>query len=865
MHHWRQNRTFVALFLWTIGLWGIGGISRGLTASADDRAAIDGTVAAAQAQNESWWGHIFSSDYMPRWMCMHNELDVIWTHLISDVLIALAYYSIPIALLYFVRRRKDIVFSLIFYCFAMFILACGTTHVFSVIAIWHPYYRLDGIVKAVTAVISIVTAVLLWSLIPKALALPSPAQLQSANSRLQEEMAVRLRAETDLRNLTAQLESRVRERTQELENSNMRFRTIADAIPQLMWTAEPAGTVNYCNARWSQYAQMSLEQTRERGWQSILHPDDADKTTALWNKAIESGVGYFGECRLRRGSDGAYRWFLVRGDGIRDSSGAITQWIGTCTDIDEQKRALELEAAKVQAEASNRAKSEFLANMSHEIRTPMSAILGYADLLLDPEQSSSDRHNAINVMRRNGRHLLALINDILDLSKIEAGEMNVEHITCSPCQILGEVTSLMRVRAKDAGLDFELKIEGPIPQTIQTDPMRLRQILINLVGNAVKFTKSGWVRLEAKLSDPPDAANPHMRFTVVDSGIGMTADQIARLFKPFMQADMSTTRRFGGTGLGLTISQRLARALGGEITVDSAPGRGSLFAVTIETGSLAGVKLQSDCAEAFRGMDQLTNPVEPPALRLNARILLADDSPDNQGLLSLYLRKAGAKVTIAEDGLIAYQKAMEAMGEASQPGGNGFDLILMDMQMPQLDGYGAASKLRGIGYRGPIIALTANAMVTDREKCLTAGCTDYLTKPVTQDELLNMIHKHLLASSASGSPEAAKGKASEQRRAGKNEDALNQFRLAFVAHLPSDVRRLLVYLEEKRFNELAKLAHQFAGTAGAFAYTDIGDIAASIERDIISGAPPGLISSKVQTLVKLIRGVEGYDHANEKT
>jgi PAS domain S-box-containing protein len=513
---------------------------------------------------------------------------------------------------------------------------------------------------------------------------------------------------------------------------------------------------------------------------------------------------------------------------------------------------------------ANLAKSEFLANMSHEIRTPMSAILGYADLLLAPDQSISDRHNAVNVIRRNGDHLLTVINDILDLSKIEAGEMTVESIACSPHKIISEVTSLMRGRASERGLQFELKVEGAIPETIQTDPTRLRQILINLTGNAVKFTESGKVGLVAKLVDPPDSPNPRMRFEVVDSGIGMTAEQMQRLFQPFMQADNSTTRRFGGTGLGLTISRKLAQSLGGDISVESAPGQGSIFAVTVAAGSLAGVKMHSNFTESLSDSDALVSPVTPTRTLLNGRILLAEDGHDNQALLGAYLRKAGAEVTVAENGRIACQKVADAMGAKDEPG---FDLVLMDMQMPELDGYGATSKLRSMGYRGPIIALTANAMATDRAKCLQAGCTDYMSKPVKREDFLRTVHRHLVNAMESAATEPVKSAEVQGTRSESNglDEVLVEFLPKFIAGLPNEVDGLLGCLTAAQADELRKQAHQIKGTAGLYRFLEISNSASLIESELLQGKGIESIASQVGELVQLIRGVEGYDRAKEMT
>jgi signal transduction histidine kinase/ActR/RegA family two-component response regulator len=389
------------------------------------------------------------------------------------------------------------------------------------------------------------------------------------------------------------------------------------------------------------------------------------------------------------------------------------------------------------AESANRAKSAFLANMSHEIRTPMTAILGFADLLLEPGQGMSERLNCVQTIRRNSEHLLAIINDVLDISKIEAGKMTVERVECSPAQVVTDVASLMRVKAAEKDLMLSVVFDGPIPKTIATDPMRLRQILINLVGNAVKFTPKGDIQLKVYR----DAArDDNMHFAVQDSGVGIAPEQQAQLFQPFTQADISTTRRFGGTGLGLTISKRLAEAMGGGIDVTSQVGQGSTFDLSVNTGPLNGVPM-------YYGLEESTFPLQTPHStepapiitdRLCGRILLAEDGPDNQRLISHHLRKAGAQVTIAENGARAVEMALAAVAA-----GEAFGMIFMDMQMPELDGYGATAKLRSRGYATPIVALTAHAMASDREKCLRAGCTDYLTKPVDRTLLLGMATKYL--------------------------------------------------------------------------------------------------------------------------
>ncbi len=387
------------------------------------------------------------------------------------------------------------------------------------------------------------------------------------------------------------------------------------------------------------------------------------------------------------------------------------------------------------ADAANRAKSRFLANASHELRTPLTAILGYADLLADSELSEQQRDLHLQTIRRNGQILLELINDLLDLSKIEAGKMVVERTDCSPYEIAEELASLMRVRAVEKGLSLETDYAFPIPQTIRTDPIRLRQILMNLVGNAIKFTKQGGVRITVGLERQP-VASPRLQFSVADTGIGISGPAIAQLFRPFTQVDTSTTRHFGGTGLGLAISQRLAKMLNGEVTVVSEPGKGSTFTVSVDPGSLQDVPMLQ--APPKYGAEEPRPKTARRKETLRGRVLLAEDGKDNQRLIAVILKKAGLEVDLAENGQIACDCATASADE-----GRPYDLILMDMQMPELDGYGATRRLRQDGWQGPIIALTAHAMAGDREKCLQAGCDGYLSKPIERETFLTAVARHL--------------------------------------------------------------------------------------------------------------------------
>ena len=549
---------------------------------------------------------------------------------------------------------------------------------------------------------------------------------------------------------------------------------------------------------------------------------------------------------------------------LRQSKEQSEQYAAT---LESNNQALE-ESSRI-AKSATRAKSDFLANMSHEIRTPMTAILGYADILLDEEgieKAPVHRRQALKTIKRNGDHLLGLINDILDLSKVEAGKMQIEPIRCSPCDLLAEVVSLMRVRADAKQLKLEIEMVSPVPETIFTDPLRLRQVLVNLVGNAIKFTDQGEVRIAVQLTTCGAAVPAALRFDVTDTGIGMNEEQIGKLFQAFSQVDNSSTRKFGGTGLGLCISKRLTAAMGGKIEVHSTPGKGSTFSVTIDPGPLDGIRMIQNAKEAM--FEHPPTPTTAPLdeIKLSGRILLAEDGPDNQRLIAFVLRKAGAEVTLAENGQIAHDEAKAALAQ-----GRPFDVILMDMQMPVLDGYEATRRLRSEGYTGPIVALTAHAMAEDRKKCLDAGCDDFGTKPIDRQKLLttvahwmnpgqtNELPKPIAAPTAA--PAASESNTSNTMPSPfiysqmATDPDLGELVDLFVQEMPDRINALETHARSRDWQQLTRTAHQMKGAAGSYGFSEITPFAARLEAAARNGSQEEEILSTLNELLSLCRQV----------
>ncbi|MFN8944709.1 MAG: ATP-binding protein [Pseudobdellovibrionaceae bacterium] len=391
---------------------------------------------------------------------------------------------------------------------------------------------------------------------------------------------------------------------------------------------------------------------------------------------------------------------------------------------------VEMQTTRDEAERASQAKSSFLANMSHEIRSPLGAIMGFVGLLRDSGLTPEEISKYLSVIDRNSNHLLRIIDDILDLTKVEAGKMVVEKMEFSLIEFLADFSSMAGIRSRENGIIFQLKSDSQIPEKVITDPTRVRQILSNVVGNAIKFTENGRVELLVSYK------NNALQFVVTDTGRGISEEQRNHLFQAFAQADSSTTRKFGGTGLGLILTKKLSQALGGHFElVESQIGKGSIFEVVIPVSVTEKVELKS--VESLKSITPTSYSPEVKAVNLKGfDVLLVEDSPDNQYLIDKILNKTGAQLTIADNGAIGVKEALARK----------FDVILMDIQMPVMDGHEAVKTLRSKGYVGPIVALTAHAMKEERDRAIQSGFSHFLTKPIHRNnltELLEGLHRPL--------------------------------------------------------------------------------------------------------------------------
>ena len=646
---------------------------------------------------------------------------------------------------------------------------------------------------------------------------------------------------------------------EELQRANRRFQQAAELVNAIIYEWDlKSGIVQRSPTIHKLIGYLPEETSNDSNWwRNQVHPDDLHLCFNALNNLSPGSKTIYAEYRVKHA---AGHFIYVCDRAFLDWEGdQVVRMLGITEDISQHKATEEvLRKAKDAAEAANQAKSMFLANMSHEIRTPLGAILGFTELCLTPGIDEEEKSRSLMTIKKNSTLLSRIIDDILDLSKVEAGKMEIEFLDVLLPDLICDVLNLLRVQAESKGLALVVRNSGPVPRVIRTDPTRLRQVLLNIVGNAIKFTESGGVTVTLQWEASIDSAvRSWLQIDVTDTGVGMAAEQVNSLFKHFSQTDTSTTRRFGGTGLGLVLAKRLAQALHGDV---------SLFRTELNRGSTFRIIIDPLCdanPELLENLSLATDKILPTEYYseqhlAHVRLLLVDDVVDNLVMIRLFLKAVGATVDTTNNGAAAIVKAFE----------HEFDLILMDIQMPGMDGHQAVKILRQKGFRKPIIALTAHAMREERDRCLTSGFTAYLTKPIAPNTLYDSIRRlvsdrTINHSSTKDQPMATYEKESLDPadfglRVGpmdkfvaeliKTDPELREIRNEFLRNLQNEFAVIKGAFVSKNYKLLRERTHVLRGSAGNYGFVDLFDWATSIEQELTQESKSGLLDCLMQKL-----------------
>lgn len=654
----------------------------------------------------AWLERIFGQNFMPHGHCYLWSPAMVWAQVSCNLLIFLAYAAIATTLAVLVRRIKNIPFAWVYLAFGTFILSCGLTHAFDVITVWHPIYWADAGVRAITATASVATGLLLVPLLPKAVAFADAARLSIERGQMLESAHASLEAAHD------ELAERERDAQRRASVSEEQVRSLVQSMPQLAWISDASGKHVFRNKRWNQYSGLSLQDPDDPTWRDMHHPDTVERAVGQWYAALSSKRPYDVEGMFRR-YDGEYRWFLIRAVPVLDAAGDVVSWMGTCTDIHDQKLLHE------EALRTARMKDEFLATVSHELRTPLNAILGWSRLLKAGKIPAEQRDRALESVERNASAQARLVDDLLDVSRIISGKMRIEPRQMNPAEAIEAALEAVRPAAAAKGVDLMVAMDATAG-TVVADPGRVQQVIWNLVGNAVKFTARGG-RVSVNLSRRQGT----LEIAVSDTGSGIKDEFLPYLFNRFSQEDGSIRRTHGGLGLGLAITKHLVELHGGEIEADGGgKGRGATFTVRLP---LADTKAPP---ESLPPSQRTRPPIALDALR-GLKLLLVEDDTDSREVVEAMLGDVGVEVTSAFNA----EQALKLLDRQR------FDVIVSDVGLPGKDGYAFMKAVRSEPRLAhlPATALTAYAHGDDRQRALDAGFQMHLPKPFDQRELFAMV------------------------------------------------------------------------------------------------------------------------------
>jgi signal transduction histidine kinase/FixJ family two-component response regulator len=583
------------------------------------------------------------------------------------------------------------------------------------------------------------------------------------------------------------------------------------------------------------------------GWEKAVVLYDSESSLPLAPDEMPVRVALKGEVfsprllEIRDSEVHEPHFIVAAGYPLIEENGRLRGAIGCFRDVTESiQREMELRKAMSVAEDASKSKTEFLANMSHEIRTPLTTILGYAEVLLRPSISSQELRQHVEIIQRNGKVLMTLIDDILDVSRIESGRLNIEKTSVSLEGVLSELYSLLSSRADEKKIDFTISVEGKVPKRIFTADVRLRQILINLAGNAIKFTEKGGVKIAVRLEQDSTQEKHRVVFLVSDTGCGIPSHVIESLFSPFVQVDTKANRIYGGSGLGLSLSRRLALAMGGDVRlVSTQVGVGSSFLIEIDPGPVDPAELTDRVAVEDVVVSELPTSSREGEILSGISLLLVDDSTDNLALFANFLRWAGATVTKASNG----DSALSCVREGR------FDLILLDIQMPKVDGYQTIAKLRRLGYHGPVVALTAHAMASEAVTCKAAGFDDFLNKPIGERALVGCVRSVVDRFQGKPPVEMAPNAVPLRPRSPAASEKVRKIISLFVKNIPLELEGIKAACEVQNWDEVVKNTHRFRGTAGSCGFMELMDEISDFEDRVLAGdTERALITRRISKL-----------------